>query len=223
MSTDPQPEPPVKPKRRRWQYGLGTMLACLTTLCVWLAILRSSAEKQTLAVMAITRRGGHVEYAQPDSVFARAAGLCLDRDWVSNVVSVNLAGTFANDSDLANLRSFPNIQILRLDGTKVSDAGIVHLLGLKQLRSLYLDGTRITDRGVATVARMQSLDTLSLTFTAVTNRGAVELSGASGLRHLNVQFTRVTDAGVRSLQQKHRPSWQTLPSWAASGGLRVER
>lgn len=62
-----------------------------------------------------------------------------------DVRQLNFVGTSVEDSDLATVALFSQLQRLYLGATRVTDAGMKHLVGLKNLEYLSLHGTEVSE------------------------------------------------------------------------------
>ena len=119
-----------------------------------------------------------------------------------DVVTVNLAGNYATDDDLKNLRAFPKLQTLYLHHDPITDAGVANLQGLRNLTALDLFDTRVTDEGLKHLSEwMPHLEWLELSDTSVTDACLGPFKGLKNLRHLDVRKTKVTEAGTDELRR----------------------
>jgi Leucine Rich repeat len=211
-------EPPVKSRRRWYQYSLRTLLIGIVVLslpCCWLGMKVREARQQAAAVAAIQKLGGDVLYdyefdAQGD--FVRNAALpgpkwlhsLLGDDFFDNVFLVELQGAHraVTDADLEHLKAFTKLSVLDLGYSQVTNAGVERLKGLTQLKTLFLNNTQVTDAGLKYLAQLTQLEDLHLAQTQVTDAGLEYLKGLTCLKtELDLSFTQVTDAGVAKLQQ----------------------
>jgi len=67
--------------------------------------------------------------------------------------NVDLTKTPVEDRDLADLKAFSNLKVLRLQGTQITDAGLVHLQSIASLESINLERTVATRAGVESLRK----------------------------------------------------------------------
>jgi hypothetical protein len=173
--------PDPKPKRRWFQYSLGTLLAFVALCalaCSWLAVKMRRAERQRNATTAIEKLGGSVAWDDRVSKWPRCLRNVLGDDFFVSVKDVWLNSTEVTDAGLEHLKGLCELQELFLDGTHVTGAGLEHLKGLSQLWGLYLGGTHVTDAGLKHLKRLSQLEFLVLRDTRVTDNGIRRLQRA---------------------------------------------
>lgn len=155
-----------KPKRRRYQFSLRTLLLVITVATVafggWVHFMRQRAQANRKrvavieeAVAALQELGGEVtsdyEKLRPRTWLEKQFDDPGDADDPVRILKVTQAthfNTSVSDADLNCLEGLTDLQVLALFGTRVTDAGIEQLKGLTELEILYLEGTRVTDEGV---------------------------------------------------------------------------
>jgi Leucine-rich repeat (LRR) protein len=116
------------------------------------------------------------------------------------VIRINLRGTKATDTTLANFEGLTNLQSLDLARTQVTDTGLAHIEGLTNLQSLDLGKTRATDTGLAQLQKLIQLKWLSLWNTNVADTGLSHLRVLTQLQRLTLAGTQVPDAGLEHLE-----------------------
>ncbi len=196
---------PNFPANRRWyQFSLRTMFVALTVVSTLLAVgLRwiAPAQRQRVAVKAVERLGGYVEYATADEHWPITwLRRWLPQDYFDDVVVVNLAGCTVNDAWLSHLGDLPRVQWLQLDNTPISDSGLVHQSRLPQLQGLSLGSTKITDAGLTHLRGLTKLQWLHLHDISISDAGLPQLRGLVKLDELWLVGTATTDAGEMELQ-----------------------
>jgi hypothetical protein len=67
--------------------------------------------------------------------------------------TVDLTKTPVEDKDLADLKAFSNLKILRLQGTQITDEGLVHLQSIGSLEFINLERTIATRAGVESLKK----------------------------------------------------------------------
>lgn len=207
----------VEPKRNRsgrstrWKrYTLRSLLVSVTMLCVGLAISDAPAKRRRRAVDAIQVLGGKVTFAQAD-----IGGTSALRRWLperyfdcDNVQTVDLSGTKANDTTLAEIEWLTRLKRLNLHGTQTTDVGLSHLRRLYALEELELRNTQITDAGLTHLASLTALRKLAMERTRITGEGLGDLHALTHLEELYMSHSYVTDDGLRNL--KHFPNISVL-------------
>jgi hypothetical protein len=215
-------------KLRRYQFGLRTLLVCVTLCafaCSWLAVKMRQAQQQRKVAAAIEALDGAVSWTKEsgpawlrnllgDHFFARVYIVSLDCTQVTDaeledlkelneLKRLTMMQTQITDDGLAHLRCLNQLQQLYLDHTRITDAGLENLKGLNQLQELHLSGnTEITDAGIENLKGLNHLKILSLASTQVMDAGLDNLKALSQLQELDLGGTRgVTDEGVKRLQQ----------------------
>jgi hypothetical protein len=173
------------PKRRWYQFSLGTLLFVMTLLCVgpggYVACEQGKSRQQKRAVETI-RRIGSVDFDGSMQHRSAVTRVILD-DSFSNVVWIGFnpakAKSRLSDSDLRDIQSFAELKYLGVAGCEtITDAGLGELSGLENLKYLYLDDTQVTDAGLVHLSGLKKLQFLSLYSTHVSSAGVDELHKA---------------------------------------------
>lgn len=196
---------------RRWfQFSLRALFGVMVVTCffgAWLARERQLARDQVAAAENIRQAGGVAmccpSYARDEErdSFRNRLKNALVAGSMEDINYVSLHGAHANDQNLTQLPSLPNLRSLTIAGKSVTDRGLTNLSGLKRLKRLNLSGARITDAGLRCVRDLSQLEGLSLKNTDITDAGLVHLRGLTQLRELELQGTKVTKAGAIQLQE----------------------
>ena len=189
------------------------------------------------------------------SPFLKAVFAAGDPDWIlrlggfvergasGEIVAVNLAGRWVNDSEMIELAALPKLERLDLSHTRISDEGLLHLRPARQiqdlnllyaeqitdqgmnairdwhaLKALNLRGTRITDGTLAMVAKLTQLESLDVAATGVSENGLAGLIPLTRLKHLALGRNRLNDSTLDALR-----FLQTLESLDLSGPRNVNR
>jgi Leucine-rich repeat (LRR) protein len=117
------------------------------------------------------------------------------------IYDLNLEVLQAADSDLAPLRSLPDVESLTIYSEEISDAGFENLATLTSLKQLNAGGMRLTDAGLRHLAGLKSLEELDVSLTGVTDAGLAHLTRLTRLRVLDLSYTKITDAGLEILKE----------------------
>lgn len=207
------------PKRRRFQYGLRTLLMAvlLVSICMsWLGVKLQRARRQREVVETVQRAGGLVYYRYKDTskyylhlssdfkdppIPAWLLDL-LGTDFFMRVsdISLRTPNEFGNEQ-MRQLTELADLEDLQLVRTQVTDAGLVHLKQLTRLSSLYLNGTQATDAGLVHLEGVSWLHYLDLSGTQVTDEGLRHVKDHTTLRELELKDTRITDNGLECLKE----------------------
>ena len=191
--------------RRRFRFGVVTMLIMVTALAIMLgayaSFLNHPAFRQRRGIDTIVYSGGDVKFnSTRENVSYGWLAKLIGGENFESVQSVRMPAK-ASDNYLTHLKAFSDLRSLDLSFSAVSDQGLVHLEGLENLESLKLRDCNISDEGLAYTARLTRLDNLSLQGTQVTDAGLIHLGSLTRLRWVNLAGTRVTDAGLAHLRE----------------------
>src|SRR4051812_488751 len=105
-------------KRRWFQFSLRTLLAGMTAVAFYLAVLSmwiAPAQRQRAAVGKIHRFGGSVQYAFPprdESSAVRNLRTWLAQDYFDSVIDVHMSYPSQKlmDADLVHVEAFPKLE-----------------------------------------------------------------------------------------------------------------
>jgi hypothetical protein len=169
--SSPADDLPAPRKRRRWQFGLSTLLLVVTACAVaswWYARQEPWEEFQQRFTERIKNLGGHIEWGSAESPTRISF-----RYWGPSVDPTRKSLT---DEQLRKLR--PDLGrlgpfTLNLSGTEnargaITDAGLSHLQGLLRLECVCLRYTDVTDAGLEHLTRVKGLQFVDLRDTKVT-------------------------------------------------------
>ena len=173
-----------KPRRRRFQYSLRTLLIVMLLVgsgLGWFSHKLQQARRQRVAVTGITNLSGVVGFDDEPANFAAGPPSSPVPQWLRNLLGDDFFRTAVsvvafNDGSLESAKELTELRRLDFVGGPATDAGLAHVRGLTRLHRLNLSDTQITDAGIE------------------------HLQGLTQLRELVLRGTRVTDAGVRQLQ-----------------------
>jgi hypothetical protein len=179
----------VRPRRRRFQFSLATLLLVVTVSAVWLGFYADRAHRQRRAVEAFRALGGEVHYFH--------GGLLGPKDpalpgpaWLRNLMGVDffdkvVAATFdqgpVRDEDLRCVEDLPELVRLVIASPEVTDAGLVHLQRLVHLTHLQLYCPQVTDAGLVQLQPLRELVELRMAC-QITDAGMPHLVPLANLR-----------------------------------------
>jgi ribosomal protein L37E len=117
--------------------------------------------------------------------------------------AVDLSGTQATDTDLAQLQGLGALKSLYLDGTPIADSGLVHVVSLQTLTVLSLRDTKVAGQGLTHLGNLACLDTLDLSGPGTTDATLRHLVNARPprLACLELNNASISTAGLVSLKQ----------------------
>lgn len=226
-----------KLKRRRFQYGIRTLLIVMAVCGVaarWVSLRLDKARRQAEVVLAIEVAGGEVDYDEKSTVsfwMSRCGGPNFGKPvigiWFGRYVEATDArlaplekfselryllcnGKEITDAGLQRLKSLTNLERLEISGSQISDAGLNNLTGLAKLKCLDLDGSQITDGGVEHfIGRIANLNDLNPAGTQITNASLQFVARLTDLQSLGLMGTPISDDGLEQLKSltKLRDLW----------------
>ncbi len=219
MSTQPEPEPKIVPKRRRFALSLRLLIALIAVFALGAARVVNRARNQQRVVAAIKRTGGHVAYDyeyQYDNQEGVSVVVAVPRgpgwriaaerwlsdhlgtDYIHGVAFVALGRPRATtDEDLAlvgQLDTLKDVSFWR--SANITDAGLAHLRGLRRLETLSIEGPGLTDAGLAHLGGLKRLQSLQVRNCSITGPGLAALEGLTELRVLQLEGNPITDVGL---------------------------
>ena len=190
--------------KRRFQYGLRSLLVLVTALGVWFGFTVNAARRQQEIVAAIELVGGEVLHDwQLAGDWTKKSGRSgprgpaalrrlLGDDYFQSVEGVFFFEQPNLDDDrIPPFEQLKSIKYLGFYATGVSDRILPRVESLPRLRFLDISCTRITNDGLRQVGQMPNLQELWL---------GVRWSG----------FDKISDAGIQHLKPLKRLSKLTL-------------
>jgi internalin A len=121
----------------------------------------------------------------------------IERDSSSNVVAINLRGSWVSDTELMTLASLPYLERLDLSHTRISDEGMLLLKSAPRISDLNLYyAEQITDQGMAAIKDWKRLKRLSVRGTRISDGTLEIVSHLTQLEVLDIANTPVTDNGL---------------------------
>jgi hypothetical protein len=215
-----------KAKRRRFQFGLGTVLVTVAVVAVIVALFNAwllvpyRAEQHAAA--ALTQLGGKVVLV--DSAPRRLRSYVgIDMFNIDVAAIADLSHSQVTDSDLVQLQAFRHCGLINLSDTQVSNAGLTYLSTMESGPALDLSRTRVTDisvllglgfwnrlshlklagnriaRGEREDPRWTALLDLDLSDSDADDGTLEALDGLVNLSSLDLSGTNVTDDGLLTL------------------------
>jgi Leucine Rich repeat len=117
------------------------------------------------------------------------------------VVILDLSFKEVTDAELAELKTFAQLEELYLIQTKITDASLAKVNGFANLRTLDLGRTQVTDKGIAHLEGLSNLKTLGLSSTSITDVAVGHLKALTELELLDLSNTKLTEEGIKDLQR----------------------
>jgi hypothetical protein len=214
-----------KPRYRWYQYSLRSLLLMMVAVSIAMAFVANrlrKAERQRMAVAAIKKSGGWVQYAH-DSSKRSADGAPPAPRWLrsllgDDVFSTVVEANVASGADFRYLAQFGQLRRVRCCGAIAeargprgpdfpgspppglpASAGIEYLAELMMIEDLGLGDTDIGDAELEHIGRMTKLRRLDVGGTKVTDDGLRHLERLTRLEQLDLSDTRIGNAGVERL------------------------
>ncbi len=200
------------PSRRRLRFGLRSLLAAMTAICILLAIVAGPLmeirrERQLIAKFSALGAKVSVNGSIHRGGLGRALLALIDSHFdESSLCRLDFSGAAIADSDLTGVARLTYIDELKLGGTAITDDGLRNLAGLNYLKQLDLHGTRVTDNGIANLGVLPSLNRLSVADTAVTYAALERLDATLPFAHL-CQQKAIDDLMSAGVQIVHLPNY----------------
>lgn len=230
----------------RFQFGICTLVMLLVIVSLagkWFVDLRASAREQREVVASVRQLDRYYGLARYDWQFvagnynSTASGPSapqwlvhlLGIDFFSQVYSLSLNRSWADDDGIARLKNLHHVRWLYLSRTLISDrglriveempdlelldlskstditsAGLAHLSRLVRLRQLELDHVDKAANGLDNLRNLNRLESLDLSYVPVDDAALANLSGLANLDCLFLTSSRVTDAGMVHLAKLPR-------------------
>ncbi len=241
----PTPEK-TRPRGRRFQFTIRSLLLATALIALWLGWLTDRAARQRKAVQTLEAHGAELFYDDrlvDSPVFSFSLSgwdqyyALTGRNWSHQHFSQDADGNWcAEDStDQCAWEWLPRwadkdyFRVLRgVMFHKGSDAIVMRddLRALSRVGSvkwLALDGFEdIGDEHLDYIARLTRLERLYLARTAVSDAGLRHLSGLANLRYLSLAGTGITDAGLTHLRSLGKLEMLELCETAVSDAGIVE-
>ena len=208
-------------KTARWRvygaYKWGCLCSALlapVVVCAFVAYLMWAPTTRRKAVSLLEQSGAQVtlEWA-PSTQYPlrlRETGrvLAVELRGKGSIVDVWTHGERmvggGDDSLLAVLPAFPELQRLVASHADVSNQGLNVLQSSTQLEEIDVSVTPIGDAGVPVFLRLPQLHALDVSFTFLTDEGLATISNMATLRRLSVGGCRISDDGLRWLRRLDR-------------------
>lgn len=200
------------PRKRRLQFGIGTLLILTAIFSLWLGRRVNRANSQRRAEEVFQKLGFQINYDYQRAPNRRGAigyshlvevpGPKWIREQIGDhyfrsvemVIPDRLSGT-VTDLHFANVASFPDLRVLHLRNTAVTDAALVHLSALRELRNLTIVG-KVSDGGLRHMSGLSNLEALDLGNNQIGGAGLVNLSNLPKLKQLFLHDNPISDEGL---------------------------
>ncbi|MEZ6054019.1 MAG: hypothetical protein R3B91_01370 [Planctomycetaceae bacterium] len=115
--------------------------------------------------------------------------------------TLDMSESFVDDSGLAEIAKFPNLESLNLWAGTFTGDGLNQITSLTKLKELNLQSTDVSDDTLDIVAQLSSLENLNLMETRISSAGLAKLHGLKNLKSINLANTDVDDAGITALKE----------------------
>lgn len=198
----------VRPRRRWFQFSLGSLLLVMTVFGIWLGLRMDRARRQERAV-AVLRERGDVQY---DSIFVNMSNpkrfvrpapygpkwlrAIVGNDFFDRVRAVWVYKA-TTDDDLTYLEDLPDVESLIISSPQVTGSGLEHLRGLGSLKELILGGKNLTGADLAPLQELQELRYLMVSC-PLTDEQIVSFAVLKNLEELHISPPgRSTSTSVR--------------------------
>jgi hypothetical protein len=222
---NPQPNSPLKSRRRWFRFSLRSMLVAVTLLCVWLGVIANRANQQRRAVERLTSHNGDGAWwslsydYQTDEHGSTALPVNAPRPsppgpkWLRELIGIDYFVTFvgadmyvksAGDDSIAALEDFPQLCSLDVHGPGVTDSVFARLSKLTQLRYLCLYDNSITESGWESVGRFIHLKRLVLGGSNVTDSALERIAALDDLDELRMVDCPITDVEIQHIKKLRR-------------------
>ena len=180
--------------KRRFELGCGHVVLVILVAAGLLVFRIGHIERRKKAVEDVQQLGGKVLYGKD------VAGPEWLQAWFpAHVLSVELSGTAATNTDLAFLKALGRLERLDLGHTQITNGGLEPLAGLTRLQFLSLEVTGVGDDDLRQIERLTKLTALNLAGTQVSDAGLSHLQNLIALEGLDIGYSRITGAGFESL------------------------
>lgn len=207
-----------KPRSRRFQFSLGSLLLATTVVCLWLGTQVNAARRQREVASAVERLGGKVYYdwlldgddpcttevGPPGPAWLR---LWIGDDFFQTAVQVTIWYVPCGDDQLPAIEQLQQVRTLSLEASQIGNASLPRLSRLRRLTFLNLSETNVNDEGMETVAQMRQLKALWVAPAKgqatgmVTDVGVSRLATLTNLESLAVGGKGITDASLPVFEQ----------------------
>jgi hypothetical protein len=208
----------LRPKRRWAQFSLGTLLAMVTVLGVWLGLVSRAAHRQQSAVAAISRSGGNCVYDYHIGVYddhigemnapAQPPGPKWLVDWIgvdyfASVVRVVFRGHEWPAEGLAQIKQLDSLQALAVCCETSPDNVEVFrsLPGVSELSFMYVTQC---DALLAAVATMPDVERLTLVNCEASRAGLQSLGQMKRLERLELTYIEVGEEALAEIARLPR-------------------
>lgn len=140
-----------KAVKNRFQYSLRMLMMVFTIIALVLGLLVNPikqayhhAQQRQAAERALSvLRGGTISFRDADKAIKDGKIAAPEE-----IVTLGMAGSNCNDSDLELISGLCNLVVLDLENTQVTDKGLMHLIKMTNLRLICLAGTKVTEDGI---------------------------------------------------------------------------
>ena len=188
------------------RYSLALTLL-MAAIVLFLVFRQSTDEGQLLAENWTAEFGGQFQSSE-----SGVSGISLSSDRfgdrqcarivaMSDVESVDLAGTGITDESLTFLAKLPSLRKLRLDRCEITGQGLAVLASAKSLTDLSLAGCRLGQIGDDNLGKLKSLTVLNLMNCEMEGDVVTAVQGLTTLRKLYLGNTDIDSSSLAQLRE----------------------
>lgn len=178
MQIEPSKAEPPKPKRRRYQFSLRTLMILILVIAVPCALLGRKIERkrrERAALKVIEECGGYVIYdyqrEEQGGVKSEPPGPKWLRDMLGDDFFGEVIGfssqSAADDAEMARLKDalgeLPYLKVVGMCAPDLTDSGLANFAGLTQIETLsFWASTKVSDAGLQHLERLSGLRSLQI-------------------------------------------------------------
>jgi Leucine-rich repeat (LRR) protein len=200
----------------RWRFQFSIRSLLLLTLAVaipssWLAVEMQKARENADIVESITKLGGKIGYEYDICIDGKLIHFAetyapawlrqaLGDDFFSDITSIIISGSHANDQNIQKLKGLKCVRNLELSNTMISDNGLKVIDQMTRLKWLDIHGNNITDNALINIEALHKLKSLNLSQTKITKDGIKHLDGLPQLSKISFFQTNIAGVKLHSLK-----------------------
>jgi hypothetical protein len=205
---------PPKPRRRWFQFSLGTLLALFTGICICAAVWANSANRQRRAVEVIGQDGYVVYWHEWPAPFGqsdfRAVNYAAEPSgprWLRRLVGDEYFRTvrsvcFTPEAfTLSKLGELASVDTVSICAVQLKDEDFKHLSRMQSLKQIWIVyGFELTDAFLSHLTDLENLQCLFVNNTPITDGSIPYLKQLSHLNQLTLSDTLISPNGAAELR-----------------------